>query len=320
MKTIKFGILGIAFLLLFIPATAQELEVTKIEKVNAITAFFKSHTEPFVIYQYASLAPSAKQTATFYLNNPCAYEKANYLRLISGGNNFATPISGITCGQWYSVSVIFEVPSTPGTYGAKGYFTNCGHNTCSAVSNIDDTGTFKVSSPNIPTPTCTSRYERRCVGNAVYFYDSCGNQESSAWGNCGSDSTCTNGVCVANPKPCGGFADETFWIISDNKCKQTIGCKSNYMQNTAVYDTESLCSNYLTSQPSEEQTLECGTGYVLKTNGICQRSNLVEPEKTSWWSQESGGIANSIWAFFIGVVSSVVASVAVILAKLSGNG
>ena len=53
-----------------------------------------------------------------------------------------------------------------------------------------------ASCPAVVSRTCTPNASKRCVGDAVYNVDSCGNQTLDH--NCNSNQTCNNGTCIDN--------------------------------------------------------------------------------------------------------------------------
>jgi hypothetical protein len=84
--------------------------------------------------------------------------------------------------------------------------------------------------PNVLSPvtcykdTCTDHYSKKCVGNDVYWYDSC-SAKQQLYQSCTANQTCTNGSCVNQPIGCYNNAD----------CGATGNTGSPFCQGANVY-------------------------------------------------------------------------------------
>jgi uncharacterized repeat protein (TIGR01451 family) len=119
-------------------------------------------------------------------------------------------------------------------------------------------------------PPCTPNHSKKCVGNAVYWFDSCNNQ-GTLFQQCTANQTCQNGQCVNvscnTNSDCGtdGYTGSTF-------------CQSgNVYQNYTTYTcnnpgtANSSCST--SSVPQLKQT--CGAGYTCQNGACVQLNDLV---------------------------------------------
>ncbi len=113
--------------------------------------------------------------------------------------------------------------------------------TQTAVINITSGGqnSSATCSVNInQNNNCAQNYQQRCAGNAVYWYDSCGNQGNYIQ-TCSYNQTCSNGSCSNNcayhhSKRC--VNNNLYWYDSCQNQQDIAqycqnGCQNNFCQN-----------------------------------------------------------------------------------------
>ncbi|MBI1866231.1 MAG: PKD domain-containing protein, partial [Candidatus Staskawiczbacteria bacterium] len=142
------------------------------------------------------------------LQNTCGYNQTCSNGSCSQQNNLSVSISSYPNSPQINQSVIFSSSVTGGTgnyiyswTGAcAGYSTNC-------ITSFSQSGTYtaylSVSSGNQTQnashaitvgQNCTANATQRCIGNSIYWYDSCGNQQGLIQ-TCNYNQTCSNGYC-----------------------------------------------------------------------------------------------------------------------------
>ena len=134
--------------------------------------------------------------------------------------------------------------------------------------------------------TCTSHASQRCVGNAVYWFDSCGKQQELSK-TCAAGQTCQNAQCInitcSTNSQCGtnGFTGGPY-------C-QGNGVYRNYTSYTC--NTPGTTSSSCTSQTTAQLQNTCSANQTC-SNGTCVDQ---QAQCTSHASQRCVG--NSIYWF-----------------------
>jgi hypothetical protein len=122
-------------------------------------------------------------------------------------------------------------------------------------------------------PACTPHSTSRCVGNSVFWFDSCGSQEELRT-ECNSDETCSGKsctrVCSANfiGSPfCSENSVAQKWQKEDcsTEDKIQLQCNSNQECNNGVCNDKSCPSN----KPSDTQWSSCNNGIMTRTIYYC---------------------------------------------------
>ena len=119
------------------------------------------------------------------------------------------------------------------------------------------------------TPACTPHVSQKCVGNAVYWFNSCNQQEELAQ-TCAGNQTCQNGQCVnvscSSNYDCGtdGYVDSPY-------------CQSNNVyQNykTFVCNNPGTSSSSCSSSVTAKLKTTC-SGSQTCSNGSCVNQNIT---------------------------------------------
>ncbi len=163
------------------------------------------------------------------------------------------------------------------------------------------------------TTTCTSHSLQRCVGNAVYWFDSCGNQQDLSQ-QCTQSQSCSNASCMSiicsSNNDCGtsGYVDSPY-------CDSTSGGTGNVYQNYKQYTcnnpgtTSSSCTSVTNARLKQvclasqtctngncgnvacQQSSDCGTdGFVDQP--FCQGGSVWQNHVT--YTCNSPGTANAL--------------------------
>jgi len=129
-----------------------------------------------------------------------------------------------------------------------------------------------ISSGSVCT-SCTPNASKKCVGNAVYWYDSC-NVQGGLFQQCTANQTCANGACV----------DQTISCSTNSQCGTNAFTGSPFCQGSNVYQnyitytcnnagtSNSYCSNNTVAQL---QTTCTGNQTCLNGSCVNNQSNLT---------------------------------------------
>ena len=130
-------------------------------------------------------------------------------------------------------------------------FSQSGTQTATVNVTSDSQTTSAVCSVNI-NQSCAQQASQRCVGNNVYWYDSCGNQGNLIQ-TCGYNQNCQNGNCQNNQNNCSYHSYQRcvgnylYWydscgIQQDYQYCQN-GCSNGYCQTVNNYNYTNLTVN-----------------------------------------------------------------------------
>lgn len=146
------------------------------------------------------------------------------------------------------------------------------------------------------TPTCTSHASQKCVGNAVYWFDSCNNQEGLVQ-TCTSSQTCQNAQCVniacSSNSDCGtsGYIDSPFCqsgnVYQNYKtytCSNP-GTASSACSNSTEAKLKQTCASGQTCSGGSCSAVTCNSNSDCGTSGyigspFCQGGNVYQDYKT----------------------------------------
>jgi len=134
--------------------------------------------------------------------------------------------------------------------------------------------------------SCTPNDHKQCVGNNVYWYNSCGAQES-LYQTCGSNQTCQAGACVNQNISCSSNTD----------CGSNGYTGSNFCQSNSVY------KNYLTYTCNNAGTTQsyCSTNTVANlqqtcnSNQTCSSGSCNNQNTCTQNSYKQCGAGNSVY-------------------------
>ena len=82
-------------------------------------------------------------------------------------------------------------------------------------------GVCSKNDANCGNGICTpsnNQQEKKCDGNAVYWYDNCGNKKDLVK-SCSSTETCKNGECTTTTKKCPDGSTPEIWQDVNKQCK-----------------------------------------------------------------------------------------------------
>jgi len=135
---------------------------------------------------------------------------------------------------------------------------------------------YVISATNTLTPlcvACTSHTSQKCVGNSVYWFDSCNNQQELSQA-CSANQTCSNGTCQTNqcvPLTCNSYNN----VALNKSATATAGNTLGYEPSKAV-DGNPLTSwntnPYVADASSATLTIDLQqeystSGYSLRCEG-----------------------------------------------------
>ncbi len=113
-------------------------------------------------------------------------------------------------------------------------------------------------------PQCSPNASLQCSGNSLYYFDSCGNQDS-LYQTCGSNQTCSNGQCQNNTS--GGGSGCT----GNSSCGTSGPTGYSFCgSSTAVYQSyiSYTCNSGTCGSSASNQLLQnCGSGQVCYDSG-----------------------------------------------------
>ncbi|MBI3631374.1 MAG: PKD domain-containing protein, partial [Candidatus Staskawiczbacteria bacterium] len=119
-------------------------------------------------------------STSVYPSSPQINQSVTFTSSVTGGTgNYTYSWTGACTG--YSANCYTSFPQS-GTYTAYLLVTS---------GNQSQTSSQTVTLGQ----NCTANVTQRCVGNAVYWYDSCGNQQGLIQ-TCSYNQTCSNGSCI----------------------------------------------------------------------------------------------------------------------------
>ncbi len=172
-----------------------------------------------------------------------------------GSGSYVYSWSGACTGYGLTCSKIF---SNYGTQSATVTATS-GSQTASANCSV---GVNQVN-------TCTPNYQQRCVGNNIYWYDSCGSQGSYV-GTCGNTyGTLTATKTVRNLTNSSGFTSSTYAAPGDMLMFMiTLQASGQDVQNVFVRD--SLPANLIYNN---QLIVACTSANNYNYNNNCNNSN-----------------------------------------------
>jgi hypothetical protein len=128
------------------------------------------------------------------------------------------------------------------------------------------------------TQTCTPAAALKCVGNSVYNFDSCGNQQTLIQ-NCTSNQTCSSGACITSTNtapilsitsPAGGeqwqagSTHNITWTQSGFQSIKILFISSNGNQQNVTLGTPASPGSYSWQIPT---TIAAGT-YTISVSGV----------------------------------------------------
>ncbi len=196
------------------------------------------------------------------------------LKFTNGQEVFATVVSSVVVG-----------PGQTGLYSTTEGYKNLalGAPDASGLNGITflaSGGRITLGGFDLPSQnTCTQNASQKCVGNAVYWYDSC-NTQGSLVQNCTASQTCSNGACVNNNNPvivCSSNADCGSVSYGSNVCS------GNNVQRSVTTPTclnpgtsASTCQNVISTQ-----TVNICNNNQTCVNGTCGNTNIIPPVCTS---------------------------------------
>ena len=138
------------------------------------------------------------------------------------------------------------------------------------TANITVTSGGQTASANcsvVVNQGCTSNHQQKCVGNSVYWFDSCGAQESLIQ-SCSYNQTCSNGSCTNNctyhySQRC--INNNLYWFDSCGSQQGISQYCSDGCQNDAciIQQNISVQTNSVTNNYNNQATLN---GYVYGIN------------------------------------------------------
>lgn len=154
--------------------------------------------------------------------------------------------NGYTGGQYCQGNEIFQNYTTYTCNSPGGAYSSC---TSATVSQKQQTCSYNQpycvngKCSNQQSSYCTSNYSKKCVGNSVYWFDSCGKQGGIVQ-SCSGYQTCLNGLCndtnqaaqqSYNPHALKGCVyNSVYWYDS-------YGTENDLYQN--CNSTSATCSN-----------------------------------------------------------------------------
>ena len=130
--------------------------------------------------------------------------------------------------------------------------------------------------------TCISRQTKKCVGEEIKWFDSCGKEEATIE-KCSAPKVCTNGQCVCTPmsyKGCSG--KDVAWFDSCGNsgkiietCSNNTECDHGQCITKVVTRATKNCLNgevwwFNSNNQPTERAESCDAGYECKV-GRCQR-------------------------------------------------
>ena len=137
-----------------------------------------------------------------YLSNALNAYAVN--RVCSGGNcwyvacnsNSDCGTNGFTGGQYCQDNKIYQNYTTYTCNNWGSAYSSC---TSSSTSQLQQTCSSNqmCSYGKCAVPTCTSHTNSKCVGNSLYWFNSCGKQED-LYKTCSQNQVCSNDTCVTN--------------------------------------------------------------------------------------------------------------------------
>ncbi|MHB8871906.1 MAG: hypothetical protein ACYC5G_05630, partial [Candidatus Doudnabacteria bacterium] len=216
---------------------------------------------------------------------------------IGGTGIYTYTWSGACTGSSQICSQLF---SQTGTYNAVLNVVSGGQSIgaiCSAVVNQN----------------CSSHYSKRCLGNDVYWYDSCGNQEGVFQDCTTTNKVCNNGVCenvniaCSSASQCGttGYIGSPFCMgNSTYQNYKTYTCLNPGTANSVCSDstTAKLKTNCAANQTCslgvcENVNIACSNNTACGTNGytgspFCQNGDVYQNYRT--YTCNNPGTANSV--------------------------
>ena len=134
--------------------------------------------------------------------------------------------------------------------------------------------------------TCTSHASQRCVGNAVYWFDSCGKQQELSK-TCAAGQTCQNAQCI------------NITCSTNSQCGTNGFTGGPYCQGNGVYRnyTSYTCNNPGTTSSSCTSQTTAQLQNTCSANQTCSNGTCVDQQAqcTSHASQRCVG--NSIYWF-----------------------
>ncbi|MDP2741405.1 MAG: hypothetical protein Q8O66_01800, partial [bacterium] len=180
-----------------------------------------------------------------------ANQQVSFIATATGGTSAYTySWSGACSGYSQNCYNLFN---QSGTQTATVNITS-GNQTSSAVCSVS------VNQNN----NCTQNYQQRCVGNAVYWYDSCGAQGNFIQ-TCSYNQTCSNGSCSTNSctnhysQRCSN--NNLYWFDSCGNQQEILQYCANGCQNNVCTTQQNITvqTNSATNILNNQATLN---GYV----------------------------------------------------------
>ncbi|MBI3631371.1 MAG: hypothetical protein HY219_00700, partial [Candidatus Staskawiczbacteria bacterium] len=209
---------------------------------------------------------------------------------------------------------VVSVDSYSSQYGRSG-FQSCADNKLAtwngstfALADACSVGNTWISNV-VCGNSCTANVSKKCVGNAVYWYDSCGIQGGLAQA-CTTNQTCQNDQCVNiacnSDSACGtnGFTDGPYCqgnnIYQNYKtytCNNP-GTANSSCSNSIVPQLKATCAGNQTCSNGAcvNVNIACSTNSQCGTNGFtgglfCMANNVYQSYKT--YTCNNPGAANS---------------------------
>jgi uncharacterized repeat protein (TIGR01451 family) len=144
------------------------------------------------------------------------------------------------------------------------------------------TQSHQINSTNVISK-CTDHASKKCAGNTVYWYDSCGNKQELVQ-TCSQNQTCSNGACIDQPIACSTDAqcgtnaftgspfcqgNNVYQNYITYKCNSA-GTPASYCSNSTVSQLKASCTANQTCSNGSciNQTIACSTNSQCGTNGV----------------------------------------------------
>jgi len=222
-------------------------------------------------------------TATGQWSNETTYS-------LYGPNGSNRPIgdgNGIECTGYGTGFLVMKFVANNGT----SQWINAGSNFSTTInqngrlyfaySDSDQTnnrGSVSVSLTVTPsTPTCTTHASKQCVGNSVYWKNSCGAQED-VFQVCSANQICQNAQCI----------DQNIVCSTNSQCGTNGYIGNNFCKNGDVYKTYKTwtCNNAGTStsycsQANEDRLQTDCTSNQTCNNGSCTQEDIGDCDSAS---------------------------------------
>ena len=229
----------------------------------------------------------------FQLVNPFNAYAAT--RVCSGGNcwyvacnsNSDCGTNGFTGSQYCQGNNIYQnyITYTCNNWGSA--YSSCTSSTTSkSLQTCSSDLACVYGKCTSPSPTtsavCTSHVSQKCVGNYVYWFNSCGKQED-LYKACGYNQVCSNNACATSYTATGYISHSLKGCVNNNVYwYDSLGNQQDLYQNCAV--TGQICQNsqctgqVYYAQPSQFQKI-----FIKHYNTKCYSNDI-------YWYDSDGKI------------------------------